>query len=193
MPQPTSIPRKLSSLAKVAAVGCIAGYLGSLARSGPPPLRLPSEKEVCFVVARTCNSQRQEPDLAPFPLPPESFADFLAKLEPFTKASLPVRAPPIGAAWVIGDDRTWLIEWYWNGKNPLEFSVDGVWYQHIDSGPADGLWPDGGVLMDVWCGSSSGDSSRRRPVGANPRKMCGVHLPGNDGHDAKPRWTTPTR
>lgn len=132
--------------AAVAIVAGIAGYLVGLLRSVPPPLAIPAANEVCFVVARAFNSQRDEPDLAPFLLPRESFADFLAKLEPFEKAREAVRTPPIGAAWIIGcDERTWLIEWYWEGKNPLEFEVNGVRYQHA-AREAD----DGGTEMDVF-------------------------------------------
>ncbi|MFO0900624.1 MAG: hypothetical protein U0836_24615 [Pirellulales bacterium] len=137
--------------AAVAIVAGIAGYLVGLLRSAPPPLALPAANEVCFVVARAFNSPREEPDLAPFSLRPESFADFLAKLEPFTEAREPVRTPPIGAAWVSGcDNRTWLIEWHWNGKNPLEFSVNGVRYQCTDFEPVDGIWPDKGTQMDMF-------------------------------------------
>ncbi len=158
MPPAPAIQRKLLPLASLAAVALIAGsagYVACLRRSAPPPLALPAANEVCFVVARAFNSQWEEPDLAPFRLPPESFADFLAKLEPFEKAPEPDRTLPIGAAWVIGcDDRSWLIEWYWEGQSPLLFSVNGVHYRCTDFE----LWgpdeiksgPDKGNEMDIF-------------------------------------------
>ncbi len=144
-PRGKSVAVATAAIAAVATIAGIAGYMAGLLHSAPPPLALPAANEVCFVVARAFNSQREEPDLAPFLLPRESFADFLAKFEPFETAREAVRTPPIGAAWVIGcDNRTWLIEWYWNGKNPLEFSVNGARYQHAAREAV-----DGGTQMDI--------------------------------------------
>lgn len=170
-------------MAAVATVAGIAGYLAGLRRSAPPPLALPAANEVCYVVARAFNSQREEPDLAPFRLPPESFADFLAKLEPFEKAPEPDRTLPIGAAWVIGcDERTWLIEWYWEGQSPLLFSVNGVHYRCTDFelwGPDEiKFGPDKGIQMDIFVRRLELEQRRPLPPGSEPASAPLSSAPG---------------
>jgi len=175
-PRGKSVAVATVGLAVVATIAGIAGYVAGLLRSAPPLLTLPAAKDVCFVVARAFNSQREEPDLAPFMLPTDAFAELLAKFEPSTKATLPVLTPPIGAAWVIDcDNRAWSIEWYWNGKNPLEFAVNGVRYQHVAREAV-----DGGTQMDIFVRKLQAALETRLSAPADAPIIQGPRIPTAD-------------
>jgi hypothetical protein len=112
---------------------------------------LPPVSEVRFIVACAFKSELNRPDLPPFLLPSESFAEFLAKLTPYEQPYSSIPNSPIGAAWISTRDNrgTWIVEWYSHGKNPLAFSINGVAFQHRAEPVAEGaMWPDEGLGMD---------------------------------------------
>jgi hypothetical protein len=108
---------------------------------------IPSLSEISKVNATAFNSLELRPDLPLFALSQEYYSDLLKWIKPST----PFKDKPPSLRYCIGklsittkDGKSIHINYYWMGKSPVVFTLDGIHFFQGSTSP----FQDGGLALD---------------------------------------------